>query len=383
MRKLVFIFLSINGITQAQLSFDQQNIELGPIAEAYEIKGDVILQNKSEKKIFLMRADAEAGVKVYTSKKTLIPGDTALLIISFIPETSGRFSKKIKLVATDKETPYQLTLSGTLQKVNANNKMACYYFGKGRTSPVTVKEEVIVAKEPEEPRDKTNKMPGSSTPQVTKQKPPVYSIEKKEKEPPLKIEKGDFSEAEYKPNNILFLVDVSSSMRDSLKLPLMKTALHKLIETVRNIDTITFVTYASKVKVLQEAVSGLDKKTLHVSVDSLKAKGMTSGKTAILVSQQLAQKHFIQNGNNQIIIATDGEFKFTHEDYKLWKERQGNKKIVLSTVAFGSDKLALKNLKEIARKGDGSFIHIENKDGSEGKLLEEIKFRSRIEIKSR
>ncbi len=186
-----------------------------------------------------------------------------------------------------------------------------------------------------------------------------------------------FSEEEYKPNNILFLVDVSSWMRDSLKLPLMKRALHTLINAARNIDTITFITYASKVIVLKEAVSGADKSTLHTLVDSLKAKGMTSGNKAILQAQALGQKHFITAGNNQVFLATDGEFKFLPEDRKIFKERQKDKKIVLTTVAFGSDKVAIKNLKDIAAKGDGSFIHIETAAGSDEKLLEEIKARSR------
>jgi Mg-chelatase subunit ChlD len=375
MNKLFWFFIILPFCVDAQILFDTREIDLGIITEAYEIKGDVIITNAAQKKIFLMRADADKGVKVHTSKKTLQTGDTCLLTISFLPESNGKFYKKINLISTDKETPYVITLSGVLNKVKTNDLTACYYFGKRRTSPVDVKQEAIVIREQEEVRDRSNKMPGSSAPQITKEKPPVYPIEK---EKPVAIIKSEgFSEAEYKPNNILFLVDVSSSMRDSLKLPLMKNALHKLIKSIRKIDTITFVTYASKVKVLQEAISGTDKPTLHAGVDSLKAKGMTSGKTAILFSQQLAQKHFIHNGNNQIIIATDGEFKFTSEDYKVWKEKQGDKKIVLSTVAFGSDKPALKNLKEIAGKGGGSFIHIESKDGSEDKLLNEIKERSR------
>jgi len=166
-------------------------------------------------------------------------------------------------------------------------------------------------------------------------------------------------------------------MRDSLKLPLMKNALHTLINEARSIDTITFITYALKVNVLEEAVSGADKKTLHALVDSLKARGLTSGNKAILSAQQLAQKHFIDGGNNQIILATDGEFKFLPGDYELFKQRQLSKKIILSTVAFGSEKAAMKNLKDIATKGEGSFIHIEMRKGSEEKLLEEIKNRSR------
>lgn len=374
-----FLLMSLPLLCQSQLNFSEQKIDLGSIEEAYELKGDIVITNASSKKIFLMRADADRDVKIHTSKKTLLPGDTCLLVISFLPEENGKFSKQIKLVSSDKETPYPLTLSGNIKHVKVNDRMACVYFGKRKPPASVVKSEVIIVPENTIKRDNSNKMPGSDPDPELK---PIKNTSTGKTDPvkpssPEKPENTEFTEAEYKPNNILFLVDVSSSMRDSVKLPLMKLALHKLIDEVRKIDTITLVTYAYKVSVLKEAVSGADKKTLHALVDSLKAKGMTAGKTAILFGQQLSQKHFIQGGNNQIIIATDGKFKFEREDYLKWKEKQGDKKIILSTVAFGNEKEALKNLKDIAGKGDGSFIHIKTKSGCEVQLLNEIKERSR------
>lgn len=378
MNKLLILFL-LPFISAAQITFSEKDVNLGNISEAYEIKGDIVLTNTSDKKVFLMRADADRGVKIYTSKKTLQASDTCLLVISFIPENNGKFRKKINLVASDKGEPYEMTLSGNLANVKTNDRQACVYFGKRRPSAVAVKEGPITL--PLEPvkRDNSNRLPESpSTPRVVA----TPSVTPQPVKPKLVTEEPqrqttDLSLAEYKPNNIVFLVDISSSMRDSLKLPVMKTALHKLIDAVRDVDTITFVTYATKVKIIEEAVSGSDKEMLHTLVDSLKAKGMTAGRTAILFSQQVAQRHFIENGNNQIIIATDGEFKFEQEDYAVWKTRQVGKKIVLSTVAFGQEKVALKNLKNLAYKGEGSFIPINQKSGSEYKLLDEIKMRSR------
>lgn len=374
-----FLLISLPFLCQSQLNFSEQKMDLGSIEEAYELKGDIVIANASSKKIFLMRADADRGVKIYTSKKTLLPDDTCLLVISFLPEENGKFNKQIKLVSSDKETPYLLSLSGNIKHIKANDKMACVYFGKRKPPTSGVRSEVIIVPENTTKRDNSNKMPGSDPSAELKPTKPTYTAktDSVKRSSPKKPANTGFTEAEYKPNNILFLVDVSSSMRDSIKLPLMKLALHKLIDEVRNIDTITLVTYAYKVSVLKEAVSGADKKTLHALVDSLKAKGMTAGKTAILFSQQLSQKHFIHHGNNQIIIATDGKFKFEREDYLKWKENQRDTKIILSTVAFGNEKEALKNLKDIASKGDGSFIHIKTKSGCEAQLLNEIKERSR------
>lgn len=373
MKKLSILFLFFCTLLHSQIQFSEQNIDLGQIQEAYEIKGDVIVHNITGKKVFLMRADADPGVKIYTSKKTLQPDDTCLLVISFIPETSGNFRKKINLISSEKNTPYVITLSGNIKNVKTNDRMACVYFGKQKPSRTGVNEEAIFV--PAEPavRDNSNKMPGSSP---TNTVPPRKPINKEplithSVEPKKELLDG------HKPNNILFLVDVSSSMRDSMKLPVMKAALHKLIEAVREIDSISFVTYASKVIVVKEAASGKEKAALHTLVDSLKAKGMTAGNKAILVSETIAQKHFIKDGNNQIILATDGEFELTPENKELWLKKQTKQKITLTTVAFGSDKKALNNLRELARKGDGSFIHIEGRESGEEKLLNEIEMRSR------
>ena len=106
---------------------------------------------------------------------------------------------------------------------------------------------------------------------------------------------------------------------------------------------------------------------------------MTKGRKAILFSQQLAQQHYIDGGNNQIIIASDGQFKFEKDDQKLWKDRQSARPILISTIAFGSDKNAIKTLKSIAHIGKGSFIQIRSKEESGQKLLDEIKQRSKLD----
>ncbi len=371
MRQIVFLFIFLNLSAWSQLQFNDLNTNLGNISEAAEIKGDVLIKNTSDKKIFLLRADAEPGLKVFATKKTLLPNDTCLLIISFSPERNGKFNKKIKLVTGDQANPYELSISGTLLNFKPDNKQACFYFGSRKPSAVVTNNDPIVVPQEEKPKDNSNKIPdpGASPKPVQ----PKTIITPKQSNTVTEY----FSRENYKPNNLIFLVDVSSSMRDSLKLPLMKNALHTLIDKVRDIDSITFITYASKVTVLSEAVSGADKKKLHLLVDSLKAKGMTSGNKAILLSQQIGQKHFNAGANNQIFLATDGEFKFSKEDYQKWKENQKDKKIIISTIAFGNEKLALNNLKHISEKGEGSFISISNKGDSNEKLINEIKLRSR------
>lgn len=372
MYKLTLLFILFFGLASAQLSFLNKDTDLGIIAEAYEIKGDIILKNEGDKKLFLLRADADKDLKVFASKKTLQARDTCLLVISFIPNQSGKFKKKISLVASNQGQPYELTLSGSITKIKADDKLACFYFGNRKNSNVKIKDEPIVVKENKEPRDNSNKIPDSNNSSTISSTTQSTIIN-----PPSSINNNELSLLEYKPNNILFLVDVSSSMKDSLKLPVMKKALHTLINAVRDVDRITFITYADSVKIIKENISGSDKTTLHNLVDNLKAKGLTKGNKAILFSQGVAQKHFITEGNNQIFLSTDGKFRFYPDDQKKWATNQASKKIILSTVAFGNDREAMRNLKEIAEIGEGSFIHIKHKNSDEDKLLNEIKKRSK------
>src|SRR5690606_29784251 len=132
-------------------------------------------------------------------------------------------------------------------------------------------------------------------PRVTEQAPEALRRPPVTAEP-VETETGPL--AGHRPNNILLLINISSSMRASLQLPLMKSELHKLIDAIRDVDTVTLVTYADSVKVRAEAISGSNKDRLHEVVKALKARGQTKGKKAILFSQELSQKHFIRGGNN-------------------------------------------------------------------------------------
>ncbi|MBK9285974.1 MAG: VWA domain-containing protein [Sphingobacteriaceae bacterium] len=377
MKSWIHIFLLIGIRLNAQLAFNASHLKLGEIKEAFEISGDLILKNTADKKIYLLRADADNGVKILASKKTILPGDTCLLIISFIPEHEGKFNKKIKLISSDKATPNILEMSGDLKSKLKNNQQACYYFGSKRKNKTETKEIFIASRDTFQVRDNSNRIPdyagtftvnGKSIKEDSK-------ISNHEKIVPVENEM-ELSGILYKPNNIVFLVDVSSSMKDSLKLPLMKEALYVLIKALRDVDKITFITYADSVHVLAESIPGSAKTVLNTYVNGLNGHGYTKGRKAIFKAREVAEKHFITEGNNQIFLATDGMFYFYDKDKLDWKNRNANKKIVLTTVAFGNDKSALKNLKEIAQASEGSYIKIKGRKNEE-ELLEEVKLRSK------
>jgi hypothetical protein len=225
---LLFPFILFCGALSAQIEFSSTAIDLGEIKEAYEIKADIIIRNTGTKKLFLLKADCERGVKVFTSKKTINANDTALLVISFIPESSGRFNKEIKLFSSTQNNASLLHIKGNLAQLKTDDKTACYYFGKPNKTGVIKEGPVIITKE-EPKRDNSNKMPdNSSSPVQTK------TVEPEQK--PIVNDESELPLYAYKPNNLLFLIDVSNSMKDSLKLPLLKLAIHKLINDAREVD---------------------------------------------------------------------------------------------------------------------------------------------------
>jgi Mg-chelatase subunit ChlD len=367
MRLLQSLFL-FPAFCYSQITFSEQNINLGTIPKAWEICGQLVVSNTTDSKVFLMRADASPGVKIHTSKKTLLPGDTGLLVISFYPERKGKFHHTIRLVSSESAKPHEIKVWGNLLQTESNDRTACYYFGKRNPGKPEIASEPIVMKEAPAVYEDTPPLSTTAQPAAPdKTKSPAEIAAKH----PAGLDKNL-----YVPNNLVFLVDVSGSMKDSLKLPLMKRALHTLIDAVRDVDSITLITYADTIKILNEAISGSDKKTLHDTVGSLKARGLTRGRKAIEISQKIGQKHYIEGGNNMVFIVSDGKFRFDERDYEKWQSRQGTKKLIITTIALGDEREAVSNLKHIAKLGNGTFIHFKGTANHNEQLLNEVKQRS-------
>lgn len=373
----ISIFLSGYLFSQNNLiSIDEKDKDIGTQENIYKVKADYILQNNQTKSLYLLRADALKGMTIHASKKTIKPGDTTLIVVEFIPQSTGKFNEPINLVTSADGVPFKMSLSGNIKSIKTDDKTACFYFGKQSHVTSTSSATLASVTEPTKPKDNSNKIPDNSS--VPEAKEPT-SVTTTISSPEVKNEsKTELDEKLYKPNNIIFLVDVSSSMRDTNKLKVMQFALHHLIDNLRSIDKITFITYADTVKIIREGLTGNQKDELNDVVDRLKAKGMTKGNKAILFSLDVAIKNYIPNGNNQIILATDGKFRFYPDDQKKYGLIKSDKNIKLSTMAFGNDKDAMKNLKEIAEIGKGNFIHIKHKNKAEEQLMEEIKKNSLI-----
>ena len=122
-------------------------------------------------------------------------------------------------------------------------------------------------------------------------------------------------EIESMQNNIVLLLDVSGSMSGSTKIDLMKKAMIQMVENFNDNDTISIVTYSNKTKVIIDGMAkGNNLNAIKRKINDLRANGGTNGEGGIQKAYEIAKKHFIEDGNNRVILATDGDFNIGISD---------------------------------------------------------------------
>ncbi|MBL7836849.1 MAG: VWA domain-containing protein [Bacteroidetes bacterium] len=197
---------------------------------------------------------------------------------------------------------------------------------------------------------------------------------------PNSVADSGFNSHRYRPNHLIFIIDVSGSMKDSTKLFYLKQAMTRLILTARPQDHITLITYAYKVKVVFENYSGSDRGAMLKAIDTLSAAGGSNGAMSLKMAYELAITHFIKGGNNQIFLATDGLFNSSKisdaELHKLVRKYYNSDGIILSSIGFGKDINALDFLQKLAKNGRGNFLRINNMDTDIEVLINEVKLQS-------
>jgi Ca-activated chloride channel homolog len=187
---------------------------------------------------------------------------------------------------------------------------------------------------------------------------------------------GTLNTSKYAYNHIIFLIDVSTSMRNADKLPLLQASMLQMIAVLRPEDQVSIITYSTEAVVAVSNVSGAQKTKLNEAISVLKARGQSYGQEGVDMAYELAKEHFITDGNNEIILASDGFFNSKNfSEKKLYRQALYQRKMVnvrLSTIAFGNSTKALTFMETLARKGNGSFIRIQEGEDSEAVLISNL-----------
>jgi Mg-chelatase subunit ChlD len=191
-------------------------------------------------------------------------------------------------------------------------------------------------------------------------------------------EDANLPESVYRRNNVVFLIDVSHSMNQKGKLDLLKASMLELTAVLRDVDQVSVITYAANPVVIVKNKTGADKHQISKSISALEAGGMTAGARGFKKAYEMARNEFIDDGNNQVIVATDGAFRAEDNEtiLKLARKNKG-KGVKTSVVGIKSNVHTTKKLGEIADLGEGSFIQMDEYDRSLEQLIDEIKLQSR------
>ena len=189
----------------------------------------------------------------------------------------------------------------------------------------------------------------------------------------LQAEEIDLSERE--PMNLVFLIDVSGSMYDSNKLPLVQKSFCMLTENLTAQDRISIVTYAGYDEVVLEGAEGSHKDTIENAINSLSAGGSTAGADGIKTAYKIAEKYFIEGGNNRIILATDGDLNVgisSESDLTDLVEEKRETGVFLSVLGFGTGNYKDNKMEALADNGNGNYAYIDSELEAKKVLVEEM-----------
>jgi Ca-activated chloride channel family protein len=189
------------------------------------------------------------------------------------------------------------------------------------------------------------------------------------------VKADDPYEGEVPKSNLVFLIDVSGSMSSTNKLDLLKDSFKNLVDNLPGEGVVSIVTYASKEEVVLDGVDMKDKSTIKKAINSLYANGSTAGERGMEMAYEIALDHFIDGGNNRIIMATDGDLNVGISDpdeLEKFIEKKKESGIYLSVLGFGDGNYKDDRLERLADCGNGNYSYIDSKLEGHKVLVEEM-----------
>ena len=175
--------------------------------------------------------------------------------------------------------------------------------------------------------------------------------------------------------NLVFLIDVSGSMYDDNKLPLVQKSFSMLTDNLTSADRVSIVTYAASDEVVLEGADGNDRKKILRAINDLEAGGSTAGAAGINTAYDIAQKYFIDGGNNRVILATDGDLNVglsSESELTRLIEEKRESGVFLSVLGFGTGNYKDDRLEALADYGNGNYSYIDSEKEAKKVLVDEM-----------
>jgi Mg-chelatase subunit ChlD len=435
---LLILFLIVTPLLKAQVVFNTSYHNFGELNKEDLKFFDFTLTNAGTVPAFILRIEEPYGIDAKFSNKEIAPDSTVIVRIKYTPKKKGHFKKDVPVWISVNNEPITFTVEGDAKTFDINESLACPDF-KTNKQPVDLKSDLkinvvdINTKKPIKNATveiiwdglvyknlKTDKngeiiqnlkwdnyyFVVNAEGYGTKEQD-VYvnknnnTIEFQLGEPTeeelaivedtIPVEPEVIPEPEdtistkalpvnlYAPNNVVFCIDVSVSMKQKGRLDLLKASMIELLNGLRRIDKLAIVTYASSTETVLESDYVTNKAEIIKIIQDLEAGGYTAGGKGIKKAYQVARANFIEEGNNQVIIATDGAFNLDKGDKGILNDVEANLKkgVTISVVGVKNEKWTIKSMTDIAETGGGHYLHIESFSQAQQVLMNEIKTNSR------
>lgn len=431
--------ISLSAFLTAQSNLSKTEFNLGTIELRNDDVIDINIYNSISETLYLLRTEASGNASFKYTNTSLKPGYTETVRIKLNPKQIGKIVEVVKLYYSNSEEPIEITIKGKVKSIAKNSLQACPSFKSGRTNinangvynpageikAFSVKlynPEEDIAKVTEEETSEKEESPISNEERTDYRKPrepkkkPVYNdrrnqpsldqilfgkteendssnVNKPQTEEVVEVIKSEVEEEileeetknpnlldnSYKPNNVVFLIDASTSMRKDEKMDLLKKAMIELLNPLRSIDYLSIVTYSGESQVLLSPTSAINKEEIEKIIENINADGSTQAAKGIKKAIQVAKSNFIEGGNNQIILATDGAFDIgeRNKSLRIKIASEANKGLTITVLGIKNERWTNKSLNEISELGNGDLIRINNQ-GDTQKVLEEVKKQSKF-----
>lgn len=175
--------------------------------------------------------------------------------------------------------------------------------------------------------------------------------------------------------NIVFLIDVSGSMQNEDKLPLLKQSLKLLVDQLRENDKVSLCVYAGNAGLVLPATNGLQKQTIKDAINALEAGGSTAGGEGIQLAYKTARENLIKGGNNRVILCTDGDFNVgvsSDAELETLIEKERESGVYLTVLGFGTGNYQDAKMQKLADKGNGNHAYIDQLSEARKVLVNEF-----------
>ncbi|MFN0031145.1 MAG: vWA domain-containing protein [Flavobacteriales bacterium] len=431
---ITIVYAFFANVLIAQIEITPKQLNFGTSTSQTQWVVDVIIQNKSDEKDFLLRHTFSHEYEVLFTSKTLMPDSSITMRVKFKPREKGNFSENIELYFASMPKPLIFKVSAIIDYKNpddnipcpdfsrlaadccANNMFICEVVDAATQKPITDASIIITEEQTQRLKLATNNegkvsqtipisyytlsashknyLPESTSSYINHRNSyfrfELQAVQNEiieEKEEPivqdtlvadtaLVITSSALPEDLYKPNNIVFLLDVSGSMKTGDKMKLMQATLKELVQVLRPTDKITLISYAQDSKVLLASTSGDHKETIISIVNEIKADGKTAGAAAFKSAYAILRQEMITDGNNQLIVVTDGAFEPDDQsDINKLVKKAAKKNIKTSIVGIEANAYAADNLQAVSTIGRGSFVWIKTSSDLQ-LIIDEIKKQS-------